>query len=391
MSFSSNIKEELSRNETGARHCKIAEIAGFLRFGGNISLEPEHYKIQIQTETVSAAKRFYKLIKDVFDIHAKIDVGRNEFLKRSRNYTISVDKHKDCVLILKAVKLLDSKEFGLVLQNTCCKRAYIRGAFQAAGSMSDPEKNYHFEVVSTNVQTAEQLKEVLNFFDLDAKIVLRKKYYVVYMKEGSKIVDVLNIMEAHVALMELENVRILKDMRNKVNRRVNCETANINKTVSAAVKQVEDIEYIDKHKGLRFLDQGLQDIARLRLEHPEATLKELGDMLEPPVGKSGVNHRLKKIGRIAEEIRGMISKNVKVEVALREEDRPIAFLVQMASQFESKILFETGNKQVNVKSMMGMMSLGLDLDRLEDLTVVADGVDEEEAISKIEYYLTKGA
>ena len=284
MSFSSNIKEELSRNETGARHCKIAEIAGFLRFGGNISLEPEHYEIQIQTETVSAAKRFYKLIKDVFDIHAKIDVGRNEFLKRSRNYTISVDKHKDCVLILKAVKLLDSKEFGLVLQNTCCKRAYIRGAFQAAGSMSDPEKNYHFEVVSTNVQTAEQLKEVLNFFDLDAKIVLRKKYYVVYMKEGSKIVDVLNIMEAHVALMELENVRILKDMRNKVNRRVNCETANINKTVSAAVKQVEDIEYIDKHKGLRFLDQGLQDIARLRLEHPEATLKELGDMLEPPVG-----------------------------------------------------------------------------------------------------------
>ena len=105
----------------------------------------------------------------MFDIHAKIDVGRNEFLKRSRNYTISVDKHKDCVLILKAVKLLDSKEFGLVLQNTCCKRAYIRGAFQAAGSMSDPEKNYHFEVVSTNVQTAEQLKEVLNFFDLDAE------------------------------------------------------------------------------------------------------------------------------------------------------------------------------------------------------------------------------
>lgn len=146
MSFSSNIKEELSRNETGARHCKIAEIAGFLRFGGNISLEPEHYKIQIQTETVSAAKRFYTLIKDVFDIHAKIDVGRNEFLKRSRNYTISVDKHKDCVLILKAVKLLDSKEFGLVLQNTCCKRAYIRGAFQAAGSMSDPEKNYHLKL-----------------------------------------------------------------------------------------------------------------------------------------------------------------------------------------------------------------------------------------------------
>ena len=303
MSFSSNIKEELSRNETGARHCKIAEIAGFLRFGGNISLEPEHYEIQIQTETVSAAKRFYKLIKDVFDIHAKIDVGRNEFLKRSRNYTISVDKHKDCVLILKAVKLLDSKEFGLVLQNTCCKRAYIRGAFQAAGSMSDPEKNYHFEVVSTNVQTAEQLKEVLNFFDLDAKIVLRKKYYVVYYERRIKDCRCVEYYGSTRRIDGAGDVRILKDMRNKVNRRVNCETANINKTVSAAVKQVEDIEYIDKHKGLRFLDQGLQDIARLRLEHPEATLKELGDMLEPPVGKSGVNHRLKKIGRIAEEIR----------------------------------------------------------------------------------------
>ena len=303
MSFSSNIKEELSRNETGARHCKIAEIAGFLKFGGEVIRENENYKIQIHTETVSAAKRFYTLVKDVFHIQANIQVGRSDFLKRSRNYTISVDKHPDCVLILKAVKLIEPGAFGIILQNTCCKRAYIRGAFQAAGSMSDPEKNYHFEVVSTDEEIANQLKDVLNFFELDAKIVLRKKYYVVYMKEGSKIVDVLNVMEAHVALMELENVRILKEMRNKVNRRVNCETANIHKTVSAAVKQAEDIRYIDEQKGLRFLDQGLQDIAYLRLEHPEATLKELGSMLDPPVGKSGVNHRLKKISRMAEEMR----------------------------------------------------------------------------------------
>ena len=169
--------------------------------------------------------------------------------------------------------------------------------------MSDPEKIYHFEVVSTDEEIAEQLRDVLNFFELDAKIVLRKKYYVVYIKEGAKIVDVLNIMEAHIALMELENVRILKEMRNTVNRRVNCETANINKTVSAAVKQVEDIEYIMQHKGLHHLNQGLQDIAYLRLENPEATLKELGDMLNPPVGKSGVNHRLKKISKMAEEMR----------------------------------------------------------------------------------------
>lgn len=303
MSFSSNVKEELSRNETSARHCKIAELAAFVRFCGEVTEKEGTYHIQIHTETVSVAKRFYTLLKDVFDIHAKIHVSRNDFLKRSRNYTVSVDNHPDSVLILKAVKLMEAGESGMVLQNTCCKRAYIRGAFQAAGSMSDPEKNYHFEVVSTDEEIAEQLRDVLNFFELDAKIVLRKKYYVVYIKEGAKIVDVLNIMEAHIALMELENVRILKEMRNTVNRRVNCETANINKTVSAAVKQVEDIEYIMQHKGLHHLNQGLQDIAYLRLENPEATLKELGDMLNPPVGKSGVNHRLKKISKMAEEMR----------------------------------------------------------------------------------------
>ncbi len=303
MSFSSNVKEELSRNETGARHCKIAELAGFIRFCGDVIREEDKFQIQIHTETVSVAKRFYTLVKDLFKIQARIQVSRNDFLKRSRNYTVSVDNHHDSVLILKAVKLMEADKTGMVLQNTCCKRAYIRGAFQAAGSMSDPEKNYHLEIVSSDEETAEQLKEVLNFFELDAKIVLRKKYYVVYMKEGSKIVDALNIMEAHIALMELENVRILKEMRNTVNRRVNCETANINKTVSAAVKQAQDIRYIIQHKGIHHLNKGLQDVAYLRLENPEATLKELGDMLDPPVGKSGVNHRLKKISKMAEEMR----------------------------------------------------------------------------------------
>ncbi len=140
-------------------------------------------------------------------------------------------------------------------------------------------------------------------FDIEAKIIRRKRYFVVYIKEGSQIVDILNVMEAHVALMNLENVRILKEMRNSVNRRVNCETANINKTVSAAVKQVEDITYIRDTVGFGKLAEGLEEIALKRLEHPEATLKELGLMLNPPVGKSGVNHRLRKLGSIAEAIR----------------------------------------------------------------------------------------
>ena len=169
--------------------------------------------------------------------------------------------------------------------------------------MSDPEKSYHFEIVCTSEQKARQLREICNTFEVETKIVKRKKSYVVYLKEGAQIVDMLNIMEAHVALMNLENVRILKEMRNSVNRQVNCETANINKTVSAAVKQVEDINYIKAIRGLGSLPDTLKEIALLRLEYPQAALKELGAMLQPPVGKSGVNHRLRKLCELAEDLR----------------------------------------------------------------------------------------
>jgi hypothetical protein len=215
--------------------------------------------------------------------------------------------------VLQAVKFLDasgeiaeelSLVKNLVVQNPCCRRAFIRGAFLAAGSISDPEKFYHFEIACGSMAKARQLQGIIAAFDIDAKIVLRKKYYVVYIKEGSQIVDILGIMEASVALMELENIRILREMRGNVNRKVNCETANINKTVSAAVKQMEDIRYIRDTVGLKMLPENLQEMAQIRLERPEATLKELGEALEPPVGKSGVNHRLRKLSLIAEEIRG---------------------------------------------------------------------------------------
>ena len=192
---------------------------------------------------------------------------------------------------------------GLLLLQGCCKRAYIRGAFLAGGSISDPNKSYHFEIVCRTMPQAEQLRDTMNSFDVDAKIVERKKHFVVYLKEGAQIVDILNVMEAHVALMNLENVRILKEMRNSVNRKVNCETANIGKTVSAAVKQIEDIRYIETHVGFSQLTEELEETAVCRLRYPEATLKELGEMMSPPVGKSGVNHRLRKLGRIADELR----------------------------------------------------------------------------------------
>ena len=169
--------------------------------------------------------------------------------------------------------------------------------------MSDPNKSYHFEIVCHTHAQAKQLQSVMQSFDTDAKIVERKGHHVVYLKEGSQIVDMLNVMEAYVALMNLENVRILKEVRNTINRKVNCETANINKTVNAAVKQVEDIELIRERIGLDNLPENLREMALLRLEYPEATLKELGNYLEPPVGKSGVNHRLRKLSAIAEDLK----------------------------------------------------------------------------------------
>lgn len=218
-------------------------------------------------------------------------------------------KAKHCTQAFEAAEACfgTKEEQGIVdealLQKNCCIRAYIRGAFLAAGSITDPEKGYHFEIVATSEEKAQQLISKLEVFDIEAKSIERKGHMVVYIKEGAQIVDVLNVMEAHNALMDLENVRILKEVRNSVNRQVNCETANINKTVNAAVKQIEDIQFIQAQIGLDELPLQLKEAAMLRLEYPEAPLKELGNFMNPPVGKSGINHRLRKLCQIADELR----------------------------------------------------------------------------------------
>ena len=313
MSFSSEVKEEITRVISPARHCQIAEIAAITSLCGRVQIsEFDTYKLLVCTENAGVARKYYSLLKQAFQITASILIKRNVYLKKTHTYLVKIDVHEQALRVLQAIKLIDAhgeirEEFSqvnhFVLQRDCCKRAFIRGAFLASGSISDPEKNYHFEIVCTHEEKAKQLQEIMHTFQLDAKIVLRKKYYVVYIKEGARIVDILNVMEAHIALMKLENVRILKDMRNSVNRRVNCETANINKTVSAAMKQVEDIKYIEDTIGFSGLSEGLAEIAKLRLSQPEATLKELGSMLNPPVGKSGVNHRLRKLSNIADDLR----------------------------------------------------------------------------------------
>ncbi len=312
MSFSGNVKEELSEHWSSARHCQIAELAAILGLCGSIIINSRNeYRVKVHTENKAVARKVFTLIKKTFNIESDISIRRN-IQKQSVSYSVVVKQHQDALRVLQAVKLIDEHLDGfeevrivnpIVVQQTCCKRAFIRGAFLAAGSMSDPKKAYHFEIVCAAEPMAEQIRELMSSFSMEAKIVQRKKSYVVYLKEGSQIVDILNIMEAHVSLMELENVRILKEMRNTVNRKVNCETANLNKTVSAAVKQLEDITYLRDTIGLEKLSEGLEEVALARLSHPDASLKELGALLSPPVGKSGVNHRLRKLGDLAEKVR----------------------------------------------------------------------------------------
>ena len=248
-------------------------------------------------------------MRKTFNIKAEVSVRKS---REVRFYSVIVSKDPEARRLLGETCLLDedgnisecmSPMHHRLLKQNCCRRAFIRGAFLAVGSVSDPEKSYHFEIVCATEPKARQIQSIMATFDIEAKIVMRKRYYVAYIKEGSQIVDMLNVMEAHLSLMELENIRILKEMRGNVNRQVNCETANINKTVSAAVKQINDIVFIRDTAGFESLPPGLAQIARARLEKPEATLKELGEDLEPPVGKSGVNHRLRKLCELAERLR----------------------------------------------------------------------------------------
>ena len=286
MSFSSEVKEELAKQFGRSRHCQIAELAGILELEGMLD---EERKLVVSNENSLLQTKYCLLLQKIFG-------EKQEVLQIMQ--TLHWDQEP-----YRSRKINHRRADGMLVQQTCCKRAFIRGAFMAAGSISDPNKSYHFEIVCREIAQAKQLQDAINSFEMEAKIVARNKHQVVYLKEGAQIVDMLNIMEAHVALMNLENVRILKEMRNSVNRQVNCETANINKTVNAAVKQIEDIKFIQKKGRLQELPDNLYEMAQVRLEHPEAPLKELGAYLNPPVGKSGVNHRLRKISEIAENMR----------------------------------------------------------------------------------------
>lgn len=310
MSFSSKVKEELYRHVSTARHCQLAELAAILHFCGSIGSGKEGTFLQIRAENALVVRKSFTLLQKTFNISTETKVQREE---NGSGYFLTVSDPGTGRRILQSTRFLDSggrlvsglrePVSRMIIKNACCQRAFLRGAFLSAGSMSDPEKGYHLELVCGLLTQALQIRELLLGFEIEARIVRRKKYFVAYIKEGAGISDFLNVTEAHVALMEFENSRVVRDVRNTVNRRVNCETANIAKTVNAAARQVEDILWLQQRYGLENLPEGLRQMAQVRLEHPDAPLKELGAYLDPPVGKSGVNHRLRKLCELAESIR----------------------------------------------------------------------------------------
>ena len=300
MSFSNDVKNELSRLETNEVCCDKAELLGVLRMSGAIVIRGMNIGIHFSTENAALARRVLQILKNNYQVQTEVVITRSRRLKKNNRYQVRVLPAPQVNIAMTELQLL-SMESDLknpLLTKQCCKRAFLRGAFLGSGSISRPSSDYHLEMVTGNEDFARSIIKVMHTFSMKAKLTDRKNDYIVYLKDGESITNFLRVIGAHNSMMEFEGVRVLKEMRNNVNRRVNCETANLGKVVKAAVRQVNCIKFIDEHMGLSELPEALQETAKLRLKYPEASLNELVEY-SGGIGKSGINHRLKKLQEMA--------------------------------------------------------------------------------------------
>ncbi|MED3574721.1 DNA-binding protein WhiA [Cytobacillus praedii] len=308
MSFASETKKELTNLEA-KDCCGKAELSALIRMNGSLSFSNRKLIVDIQTENAAIARRIYILIKKNYHVQVELLVRKKMRLKKNNVYIVRLSE--------KASEILDDLKIiseGFVfthniseslIKKKCCKRSYLRGAFLAGGSVNNPEtSSYHLEISSLYKEHNDSLCELMNTFNLNSKTLERKKGFITYLKEAEKITEFLSVIGAHNALLRFEDIRIVRDMRNSVNRLVNCETANLNKTIGAAIRQVENIRFIDETVGLHILPDKLREIAELRVAYQDVTLKELGEMVSGGnISKSGINHRLRKIDEIADKLR----------------------------------------------------------------------------------------
>lgn len=316
MSFAREAKNELTRLGDLEPCCRRAELSALVRLNGRAVREGERTEFEVATENAAIARRIYTHVRDVLGVPGRVIVRKNMRLRKNNTYIIRIPLPAERAAALLGLSF-DPRLGGLVgapnpevTANACCKRSYLRAAFLARGSVNAPSSHsYHLELTAGDEAHAERLEALLDHFHLHARRLERPKGTIVYIKEGEKITEFLSLIGAHNSLFQFEDARIMKDMRNSVNRLVNCETANLNKTVSAAMAQVQDITVIAKTIGLEALPPKLREVAEARLKHPEANLKELGTLIPSgPVSKSGVNHRLRKIHDIAVKIQSTRTK-----------------------------------------------------------------------------------
>ena len=303
MSFSSDVKNELARLPVSDACCLNAELSGLLRMGGSIIVKNYSMGIDFSTENAALARRVLQLVKSNFQLPIEVVATRSKRLKKNNRYLVRIVPGKDTQKVMELLGVVGDEEGDKNLFKTnCCRKSFLRGVFLAGGSVSKPTGDYHLEIVSQSEELAKLILKAMKSLSIIGKITDRKADYIVYIKEADAIITFLSLIGAHGALLQFENVRILKDMRNHVNRVVNCETANLEKTVKAAVKQIAAIEYIDEAMGLNKLTPGLKEAAQLRLDNPEANLSELAGMASGNVGKAGMNHRFRKLTQLAEQL-----------------------------------------------------------------------------------------
>ncbi|CAC97842.1 DNA-binding protein WhiA [Listeria innocua] len=308
MSFASETKKELTHMDVSDSDAKV-ELAAFIRMNGAISFSNQLVIMDVQTENAAIARRMYQLLKDLYEVPIELLVRRKMKLKKNNVYIVRLKSGtrgilEDLRILEPPMTFTKSIDRGFVKKRSA-KRAYLRGAFLASGSVNNPEtSSYHLEIFSVYEEHNEAICALMNQFDLNARTLERKNGFITYLKEAEKITEFLSIIGATSALLHFEDVRIMRDMRNSVNRLVNCETANLNKTINAAVRQIDNIKYIQSTVGLEALPERLREIAALRIANEDVTLKELGEMLTTgQVSKSGINHRLRKLDQIAERLR----------------------------------------------------------------------------------------
>lgn len=295
MSFTQDVKLELEYIIPSAMHCKCAELAGLMGFLAKVS--DDKSTITLPSEDSPQIRKYFTLLDKTYNIIT--DIFLNE-LGNTKDGIVLDYSNFPVKGILNEISYENPEKH---LKKPCCQRAYLRGVFLAAGFISDPKKGYHCEILADSPKKVEIITSMLSGFGIQAKTSARRGQTIVYTKDAEAVSDMLNLMEAQNSMMGFVEEKIFRDVRNRENRRNNCDTANITKTAVAAEKQIKDIQFIDEQIGLGALPAQLEELARVRLEYPEDPLSNLGNYLDPPVGKSGVNHRLRKLAEIAAELR----------------------------------------------------------------------------------------